>query len=494
MKPPVAALVLTGTLTAGCATLAGPPPAPPLAVPANGAPKEFTLTPIKWRPGLVLTYQVQSSFEVQPGGTDHSHELIQMKGVDKTAKGALRVHVLVDGQELGSLLIDAVGHMQDAIAATPESAAGLAGLAEAIQISLVRRSWPKPFAVGDTFTWELPATSLRRLLPRDWGAPLPARFPVRGEFVGYVRLGNTLGAAVRFETPNLLLTPIRARDRDNRELRIDVLVAECVEYFAPTTGYSLAKYEVLTGGGALGGQPYAVRAVRVTTLDRGRSSGLSDAAPPVPVSRPRVPKPKDETASAAAVYELTREELPAAERIHSTSLAVFGVQLGSSYEDLLEAVAGIGRPISEIPLSGASRKAVTIYAGEEEVRAGHRMALFVARDNVIEEIHLNGTDRPVSTPDTPAYRGFDSIAVGRTRALLTECMTTARLSILGDQDRATATEFPGGQGGFLRRYEYDRAGLELSHLRRTREPVSRGDHPALYEQCFLRLRSPGPSQ
>jgi hypothetical protein len=494
MKPPFASLVLTCALTAGCAMLAGPPPAPPLAVPAIGAPREFTLAPIKWRPGLVLTYQIHAFTETNPGGTDHERQVIQMKGVDKTAKGAVRVQFLVDDLDLGSMLIDKVGHVQGAIAATPESAAGITALAEAMQISLLRRRPSKPFTVGETFTWELPATWLRRLMPPEWGSHLPSRLTVRGQFVGYVRLGDALAAAVRFETPNMLRSPIRTRDRNNHELRIDVLVAEGVEYFDAMAGYSLAKYEVLTGGGELGGKPCSVRAVFLTTLDRARSSGLQHAGTPVPASPPRVPKQKDETASGTVGYELTREDLPSAESLRSTSLSVFGVKLGSSYDDMFRAVSGIGRPVRETPLKGASMKSVSIYSGDDEARAGHRMALFVARDNVIEEIHLNGTDRPFSRQDAPVYRGFDSIAAGRTRDLLNECMTNARLSILGGEDRATRKEFPGGHGSFFRRYEYDKAGLDLSHLRLTREPAYLGEQPDLYEHCTLRLRNPGKPQ
>ena len=494
MKLSCASLVLTGALMAGCAALPGPPPAPPLAAPAIGAPKDFTLAPIQWRPGLVLTYHVHAVLETDPGGTKHERQVILMKGVDQTAKGTVRVQVLADDRDLGSMLIDDGGHVRDALATTPKSAAELTALAEAIQLSLARRRPSQPVIVGEPFPWELPTIWLRTLLPRDWGASLAARLTLQCEFVGYVRLGDTRAAAVRFAMPNVLRTPIRTRDGNNRELRIDALVAEGVEYFDARAGYSLAKHEVLRGGGTRDGKPYAVRAVRLTTLDRARSSGLRPASPPVPVARPIAPKPKGNTPSGTGVYELTREDLPAAERIRSTSLAVFGVQLGSSYEEMRRAVAGIGRPVSAIPLNAASRKGVAIYSGDDEVRAGHRMALFIARDNVIEEIQLHGTDRPMSKPDAPVYRGFDSIAVGRTRDLLEECMTTVRVSILGDQDRATTKAFPGGQGGVLRQYEYDRAGLDLSHLRRTREPADRGAPPTLYEQCFLRLRHPGQPQ
>jgi|OpeIllAssembly_1097287.scaffolds.fasta_scaffold45992_1 hypothetical protein len=494
MKPPLALLVLTGALTAGCATLMESPPSPPLAVPALGTPKEFAWAPIKWRPGHVLTYQVHSSMETNPGDTDHEREVIELRAIDTTATGAVRVQVRVDNVDLGSLLIGDRGQVYDAMAATPGSAVGLTALEDAAQMSLARRRPAKPISVGDTFTWELPATWLRRLIRLDWGADLPARLPVQAEFVGYVRLGGALAAALRYKGPNLLRSPIHARDRHNRELRFEVLASEGVEYFDASAGYSLAKHEVVTAGGTLGGQPYAVRAMRVTTLDRARSRGLPPAGRPVPATPPRVSMPKDAPAPGTAVIELSRDDLPSAEHIRSTSLAVFGVTLGSSYEDTLRAVSSLGRPVKEMPLNGASLKGVSIYAGDDEARVEHRMALFVARANVVTEIHLNGSDRPVSTPDTPVYKGFDSLAVGHTRTLLTDCMTTARASILGDQDRATTTEFPGGHGGFLRRYEYDRVGLDVSHLRRTREPASWRDPPALYEQCFVRLRPPGPPQ
>jgi hypothetical protein len=331
-------------------------------------------------------------------------------------------------------------------------------------------------------------------MPREWGPSLASRLAVRGQFVRYVRLGDALAAAVRVEMPNLLRSPIRARDRNNREVRIDVLAGESVEYFDAVAGYSLAKYEVLTGGGELDGKPYAVRVVSLTTLDRASSSGLQHAGPPAPVSPPRAPKPKAKPAPGPVVYELTREDLPAAERLRSARLSVFGVTLGSSYEAMVRAVAGSGRPFQEIPLKGASLKGVSLFSGDDEASVGHRMALFVSRDNVIEEIHLEGTDRPMSRKDAPVYRGFDSIAAGRTRVLLNACMTNARLNILGDEDRATQKEFPGGHGSFFRRYEYDKAGFDLSHLRLTRKPASLGESPDVYEHCTLRLRTPGRPQ
>ena len=293
MKLPCASLVLTGALMAGCAALPGPPPSSPLAAPAIGAPKDFTLAPIQWRPGLVLTYQVHAVLETDPGDTNHERQVIQMRGVDQTAKGAVRVQVLIDDRDLGSLLIDDGGHVHDAMATTPKSAAELTTLAEAIQLSLARRRPPQPVIVGEPFPWELPTTWLRTLLPRNWDASLAARLTVRCEFVGYVRLGDIRAAAVRFEVPNLLRAPIRTRDGNNRELRIDALVAEGVEYFDARAGYSLAKHEVLRGGGTLDGKPYAVRAVRLTTLDRARSSGLRPAGPPVPVARPDRPQAQE---------------------------------------------------------------------------------------------------------------------------------------------------------------------------------------------------------
>ena len=147
MKPPLASLALTCALTVGCATLAGSPPSPPLAVPAIGAPKEFTLPPIKWRPGLVLTAQVHAFREKHPGGTDQDRYVIQLKGVDKTAKGAVRVQVLVDGNDLGSWLFDEAGNLQDTIAAKPEFAPWI--VSATAGYAFQEFNWSVPFAAYD---------------------------------------------------------------------------------------------------------------------------------------------------------------------------------------------------------------------------------------------------------------------------------------------------------------------------------------------------------
>lgn len=260
-------------IATGCASIAGPPPSPPLAVPAVGAPKEFTWSPLKWRPGLVLTYHVHSFMEINTGGSEQSRSLVQLKGADKTAKGAVRVQLLVDNLEIGSMLIDEFGNFQDALASKPEFAPVFTVLAEWMQALQLSQLQSKPFAVGETLIVDVPTTAnFRRLMPQDWGRYLVPSINIRWQFTGYVRLGETLAAAFRAEIPNILSSPIHGRDRNSREFRIDAFVGEVVDYLDAIGGYSLAQYEVLTGGGEAGGKPFSYRSVKLTTLDRERSS------------------------------------------------------------------------------------------------------------------------------------------------------------------------------------------------------------------------------
>ena len=100
-------------MTAACASN---PPAPPLALNLADDRKEFPWPRFTWKPGVSLTYDVESHARIVSGEREESgtkRSVHRLTAVEKTAKGATRVELVADGTKIGDFLYDSQGVATD---------------------------------------------------------------------------------------------------------------------------------------------------------------------------------------------------------------------------------------------------------------------------------------------------------------------------------------------------------------------------------------------
>ncbi len=281
-------LLLALVMVGGCAVRAASPPAPPLAVPLPGAPNEYRWSPVSWKPGIVLTYNVHAFIErasktametwcrsLRDAGVKEHFMLawctypdvtqaqytMQMKAVEKTLKGAVRVQVLIEGTELGFFLIGEGGEIQDFVSQTPDAASALQRLRDIIE---------------DPCAKELPSQTVFKVGER---VAVKCR-DVHGatEFVGFMRLAGRIVAAIRFEAdwkdPTSGVVTEAIIGQLGKPLPIIEAVSEREERYVAPEGTVLASYKVTTISGRLEGKPYIFRTIESWTLDLQKSSAL----------------------------------------------------------------------------------------------------------------------------------------------------------------------------------------------------------------------------
>lgn len=185
-------------------------------------------------------------------------------------------------------------------------------------------------------------------------------------------------------------------------------------------------------------------------------------------------------------YEMTQEDFTSAKSIRSTDISLFGIKLGANYEDVKKAVAASGRPSKEH--SGLGATDLMVFFAEEELSKNAKMITFEAEDQVVKRIFVYGAPYDmVARTATPIFRGFDSIAIGSVKTLLTKCNSDQRIGILGREDRKKDDKF---LGDYITDYYYDKEGL-IIHQALTHEPETAGQKlPKVNLACTLILVQP----
>ncbi len=282
-------LLLALVMVGGCAVRAASVPAPPLAVPVPGAPNEYRWSPLRWKPGIVLTYNAHVFIEraskaameascsslkeagvMEPGHfmfawcaypeVTQAQYTMQMRALEKTLKGAIRVQVLIEGTELGFFLIGEGGKDQDFVPQTPEAASALQHLRDIIENPCAKELESKTVVkVGERFAVKC----------QDAHATM--------EFVGYVRLAGRIAAAFRSEVHRKIPSdPLSEAilERSGKPLLVFEAISMREERYMAPEGILQASYVVTTVSGRLEGKPYVFRTIESWTLDLQKSSAL----------------------------------------------------------------------------------------------------------------------------------------------------------------------------------------------------------------------------
>ncbi len=265
-------LILVATV--GCATL---PPMPPVATLLPDSPKEYRWSPFKWKPGVTLTYNERDYWEVKVRDRQTSDHLFrrvfQLRGMESTVRGNVRVQLSTDGTDLGFLLVDEAGRFVDAVASRPEFGeffkafvqfGGRPPLGHKVEVLKVGESYrvehPSSIGVGD---W-----------PQAWRDSFKETIVLNYEFVGYARLGEKMVVGFRFEMPNVLWSTVRVADIGE----INTLAGSGIQYYDAVGGFLVSSYSEYSAMGEIGRPdarlPYVRRKVAVSELDWQKSSGF----------------------------------------------------------------------------------------------------------------------------------------------------------------------------------------------------------------------------
>lgn len=275
---PRASLLLALVAVVGCAHLGSIPPAPPLAVPIPGSPREYTWNFPKWQPGTKLTYNAQIFAETRAGNdidTRTSHHVFRLTGIERTAKGAVRVQLAIDKQELGYFLQDEGGLVTDAGASTPELAEQFKLFARLFSHPVVKQFSAKVLSLNERHHVEIPVADVLGEWTATSGHYFGATVAVDFEFTGYKALEGKRVAEFRSVVPNILRSSITAPIPKSREtIEIDNISGESIEYIDPASGFYVAKYEIIILSGQFRGQRWVRREIMAGTLDVRNSSGM----------------------------------------------------------------------------------------------------------------------------------------------------------------------------------------------------------------------------
>lgn len=268
----VGAMVLVGLAAVGlvgCAAMAGSPPPPPLVEDALNGLREYRWKPFLWEPGAKLTYRVQYYIENPIDSWSAVRRIdaqFTLAEAQKTAKGLTRVNVLVDANELGFLLYDDAGRVQDVVVLRPEMAEDFKSALRTAQDPLEKHFASRAMIQNERYPIETPVGDLIDRIPLGFFEP---KATVTYEFIGYKRMGRWRVAAIRTTTPNVIRQPIY-----EGEFRFDNLSWEVLNYIEPDRGFLVASYAVLTLGGEAQGKRAVVRFFSRWMLDESNSSGV----------------------------------------------------------------------------------------------------------------------------------------------------------------------------------------------------------------------------
>lgn len=260
----------------GCAPAAAPL-LPPTA-PVSNSPQEYRVVPVRWLENTVLTYQMQDVRETQLGDevkTSESRHVLQMRVVERAARGIVRVRFTLDGAEFGHVRFDDRGRVVDATPTDPAHAALFRAMVQLADSAALREYASTTFRQGEPVRVGLPSALFAQALPPEFRSGLAESVPMEMTYVGQVRLGNSVAAVITTKAANLLRSPICGPAQSGTaEVCLSEFRLDGTEYRDPTNGHLIAERSVGTALGRMDGRSLRVRTIIQKTLDRQQSGGM----------------------------------------------------------------------------------------------------------------------------------------------------------------------------------------------------------------------------
>lgn len=258
----------------GCAT----PPVPPLVESIPGGPNTYQFARFKWESGKKLTYSETCFEELKSGGrteTKSGRNVAALTGVGRTSKGLMRVNLTANNVEVGFLLFDDAGRLQDAVPRQPALADTLKwyvnlGEAQARHLESRVMKQNEEYSFDFSFLIDIFEKAGGFELPRQVDYKLLGTY----QYLGYKRIGTTPAAAVRW---NLLNIPqaIEAVERySGQAVRILAMTMDVISYIDANQGFLITAYSTATVDMSARGESVVMRIICDQTLDRHNSGGI----------------------------------------------------------------------------------------------------------------------------------------------------------------------------------------------------------------------------
>jgi hypothetical protein len=259
-------------MTTACASN---PPALPLALALADDRKEFAWPRFTWKPGVSLTYDVESHARIVRGereesGTERSVQCLT--AVERTVTGLTRVELVADGTKIGDFFYDSQGVVTDWIltdAATRELGDVLVALdpqrvAQKLQPERLALNEPVRITAGLD---RLPGLESDRILV--W----PGDFRLMYTFVGHRLVTGVHAAEVRLQTTLPKITVRLPKDKSPTVLVIQS-EGEGTGFYDWSTGIEVASYTVADMTVEAGSEVMLVRLTIRRTLNPRHSKGI----------------------------------------------------------------------------------------------------------------------------------------------------------------------------------------------------------------------------
>jgi hypothetical protein len=260
----------------GCAPAAAPPL--PLTTPVPNSPQEYRVVPVRWQENTVATYDMQDFRETLLGDevtTSQSRHVFQMRVVERGTQGIVRVRFALDGAEFGQVRFDDQGRVVDAAPTDPAYTALFRAMVQLAGSAALREYASTTFRQGEAVRVRLPSAAFAQALPPEFRSSLAENVPMDMTYVGHVRVGDAVAAAITTRAANLLKSPICGPAQDSTaEVCLTEFRLDGTEYRDPRSGHLIAEYSVGTATGRVDGRPLRVRTIIQKTLEPRQSSGL----------------------------------------------------------------------------------------------------------------------------------------------------------------------------------------------------------------------------
>ncbi len=270
--------ILILVATVGCATVAGPPLTPPVATLLPDSPKEYRWSPFKWKPGITLTYNVRRYTEQKIGDrqvSKHSRYVSQMRGMEGTAGGIVRVQFSVDGTDLGFAMVDEAGRVVDAVASSPEGGEAFKDFVTGVNEDWQEFSKLEVLRVGECFRVEYPRVLGSARLSQELRDSFKEPVVYNYDFIGYAMLGEKMVVGLRFEVPNILKSTLWEPLKGSQEgFQYNTMTVSGITYRDPVGGFMVSDYSENTTIGLFRNQQIVRRTIKVSELDWQKSSGF----------------------------------------------------------------------------------------------------------------------------------------------------------------------------------------------------------------------------
>ena len=259
----------------GCAPAKAP--LQPLTTPVPTSPREYRVVPVRWQENTVMTYDMLDFQETRLGDevkTAENRHVFQMRAAERTAQGLVRVRFALDGAEFGQVRFDDQGRVVDATPSDPAHAALFQAMVQLAGSAALREYASTTFRQGEPVRVNVPSVTFAQALPPEFRSGLVENVPIELTYVGQVRVGESVAAAITTKAANLLKSPTCGTAQNGTtQVCLAEFRLEGTEYRDPTSGHLVAEYSVGTATGSMEGRPLRVRTITQKTLDRLQSSG-----------------------------------------------------------------------------------------------------------------------------------------------------------------------------------------------------------------------------